>query len=147
MSIDRKILSCLALHTKQNRYRKWNTLTQRIHFTSYKNSILDTHTKRLSTHELLSFVCNNSCVGLNRRSIQIIFEISHRLLTKYFLLIFLWNKHIFNNFKLFTSRQMVLGRRLLEVRVCACPGRDSNIEERQQRQPFKRRRRLEDESK
>ncbi|XP_046851574.1 cellular tumor antigen p53-like [Xenia sp. Carnegie-2017] len=85
----------------------------------YTPNKIDTHTKRLSTHELLSFVCNNSCVGLNRRSIQIIFEISHR--------------------------QMVLGRRLLEVRVCACPGRDSTIEERQQRQPFKRRRRLEDE--
>ncbi|XP_028393735.1 cellular tumor antigen p53-like [Dendronephthya gigantea] len=76
----------------------------------------DTHSKTVSTHELLSFVCNNSCVGLNRRPIQIIFEMTHG--------------------------QSIMGRGLLEVRVCACPGRDSNLDEKTQKQPFRRKRRM-----
>ena len=80
----------------------------------------DPHSKTVSTHELLSFVCNNSCVGLNRRPIQVIFEIIHG--------------------------QSIMGRGLLEVRVCACPGRDSNLDDKQQKQPFRRKRRLQDET-
>lgn len=50
------------------------------------------------------------------------------------------------NFFLLLSRQSVMGRGLLEVRVCACPGRDSNLEDKQQKQPFRRKRRLPDET-
>jgi hypothetical protein len=39
-----------------------------------------------------------------------------------------------------------MGRGLLEVRVCACPGRDSNLDDKQQKQPFRRKRRLPDET-
>ncbi|XP_071479682.1 tumor protein 63-like [Diadema antillarum] len=54
---------------------------------------------------LFSFKCFISCVGgLNRRKIQLLFTLEN------------------NN--------VVLGRRVLDVRVCACPGRDRKSEEK-----------------
>lgn len=61
-------------------------------------------TEELGVHELFYFICNNSCGGLNRRPIQIIFTLEN------------------------ISGSAVLGRCFVNVRVCACPGRDSKQE-------------------
>ncbi|CAH3038712.1 unnamed protein product [Porites lobata] len=60
--------------------------------------------EELGVHELFYFICNNSCGGLNRRPIQIIFTLEN------------------------LSGSAVLGRCYVNVRVCACPGRDSKQE-------------------
>ena len=57
------------------------------------------------TTELFRFMCFSSCVGgLNRRPIQLIFTLEHA--------------------------GCVLGHHSVEVRICACPGRDKNGEEK-----------------
>ncbi|XP_013772427.1 cellular tumor antigen p53-like isoform X2 [Limulus polyphemus] len=54
---------------------------------------------------LFRFMCLGSCVGgLNRRPIQIVFTLEN-------------------------DRGLCLGRRALEIRICACPGRDRRNEE------------------
>lgn len=59
------------------------------------------------TH-LFQFMCLGSCVGgPNRRPIQIVFTLE--------------------------KDNQVLGRQSVEVRICACPGRDRKADERQQR--------------
>ena len=56
------------------------------------------------TTNLYQFMCFSSCVGgLNRRSVQLVFTLEHQ--------------------------GMVLGRQSVEVRICACPGRDRKGEE------------------
>lgn len=53
----------------------------------------------------LQFMCLGSCVGgPNRRPIQIVFTLEYE--------------------------NQVLGRRAVEVRICACPGRDRKADER-----------------
>ena len=53
---------------------------------------------------LYQFMCFSSCVGgLNRRPVQIVFTLEH------------------NN--------VILGRQVVEVRICACPGRDRKVDE------------------
>ncbi|XP_074655602.1 tumor protein 63-like [Tubulanus polymorphus] len=54
---------------------------------------------------LYQFMCFSSCVGgLNRRQVQVVFTLE-------------------------TADTKVLGRRVFEVRICACPGRDRKGEE------------------
>ena len=54
---------------------------------------------------LFQFMCFSSCVGgLNRRPLMLVFTLEHK--------------------------NQVLGRQAVEVRVCACPGRDKSQEER-----------------
>ena len=54
---------------------------------------------------LFQFMCFSSCVGgLNRRPFMLVFTLEHK--------------------------DQVLGRQAVEVRVCACPGRDKSQEER-----------------
>ncbi|KAL9971113.1 hypothetical protein ACROYT_G023600 [Oculina patagonica] len=69
----------------------------------------------LGVHELFYFICNNSCGGLNRRPIQIIFTLED------------------------LSGNVVLGRCYVNVRVCACPGRDSKQEIEAINRPGKKR--------
>jgi P53 DNA-binding domain len=63
---------------------------------------------------LFQFMCFSSCVGgLARRPIQVIFTLEH-------------------------PGGQVLGRQAVEIRICACPGRDRKNEERS-RDPIQRR--------
>jgi len=63
---------------------------------------------------LFQFMCFSSCVGgLTRRPIQVIFTLEHC--------------------------GTVLGRQAVEIRICACPGRDRKNEERTQLQVIGRR--------
>jgi len=58
---------------------------------------------------LFQFMCFSSCVGgLTRRPIQVVFTLEHS--------------------------GLVLGRQAVEIRICACPGRDRKNEERSQLQ-------------
>ncbi|XP_002732135.2 tumor protein 63-like [Saccoglossus kowalevskii] len=61
---------------------------------------------------LYAFMCFTSCVGgLNRRPIQVIFQLE--------------------------KDNVVLGRRVLDVRICACPGRDRKSDEKRCHPPPK----------
>nr|XP_006815088.1 PREDICTED: p63-like transcription factor isoform X2 [Saccoglossus kowalevskii] len=61
---------------------------------------------------LYAFMCFSSCVGgLNRRPIQVIFQME--------------------------KDGLVLGRRVLDVRICACPGRDRKSDEKRCHPPPK----------
>lgn len=71
-------------------------------------------TDDLGVHELFYFICNNSCGGLNRRPIQVIFTLED------------------------LTGSVVLGRCYVNVRVCACPGRDSKQEIEAINRPGKR---------
>ncbi|XP_031567920.1 cellular tumor antigen p53-like isoform X2 [Actinia tenebrosa] len=74
--------------------------------------------EEVTVHELFSFVCNNSCGGLNRRAIQVAFTLETG-----------------------ESNEM-LGRCSIEVRVCACPGRDSKQDNEAVSRPSRKKRKL-----
>nr|ALE99282.1 cellular tumor antigen p53 [Dastarcus helophoroides] len=65
------------------------------------------HTGADSVREMFSFVCKNSCpTGMNRKPIEIVFTLEN-------------------------GSGEVLGRRVLNVRVCSCPKRDKEKEEKE----------------
>lgn len=60
--------------------------------------------------QLYKFMCLGSCVGgPNRRPLQIVFTLEHN--------------------------QVVLGRAAVDIRICACPGRDKKVDENSLRCP------------
>ncbi|XP_032233774.2 cellular tumor antigen p53 isoform X1 [Nematostella vectensis] len=74
--------------------------------------------EEIIVHELFSFVCNNSCGGLNRRAIQIVFTLETG------------------------GGCELLGRCSIETRVCACPGRDSKQDNEAVSRPGRKKRKI-----
>nr|ABN59537.1 transcription factor pEC53a [Nematostella vectensis] len=73
--------------------------------------------EEIIVHELFSFVCNNSCGGLNRRAIQIVFTLEQAVAVS------CW-------------------RCSIETRVCACPGRDSKQDNEAVSRPGRKKRKI-----
>ncbi|XP_020894057.1 cellular tumor antigen p53-like [Exaiptasia diaphana] len=74
--------------------------------------------EEVTVHELFSFICNNSCGGLNRRAILVVFTLETG------------------------ESQELLGRCAIEVRVCACPGRDSKQDNEAVSKPSRKKRKI-----
>lgn len=71
------------------------------------------------------FMCKNSCPsGMNRRAVDVIFTLEDRWC------VFFFTNHVFLLKNIFFSGN-VLGRRKLAVRVCSCPKRDKEKEEKE----------------